>query len=560
MAAWYELLRQTRKAGRLTQQALALQAEVGFETVSKYERGKGKPTRDTLLKLTSALHADRQTTNEILAAAGFDPLPTGRLASFERRSLPATMLAQEIDSYSWPCLAVNDQMEILLANQPANWVAEVDLLQAFPELPDRQQMRLAARQHFRDRVENWDDVVSVMIEFFKADFEDPELYAVSAPWFAQLLQELRTNPDYQEAFPQIMDLWQRVPARQHLARTAFEARWHVSDGTTLCFNTVLATWDDFDAYYSNDWHPADGTTLQWLQAAARTRREPVTVAAGEHSSPSAILPWSQLLRIEREKSGLSRAALARAVRISEQALYSYEAGRRKPSRQAMLRLARGLLLDGATTNLLLREAGLALEPSALARSLANLPTTDPRYRLGRWDGLVERTLQVLPELVADHPWPCLIVDSRCQVVASNAPLVRVLGFQPNGENLLRLLLHPAFREQAVNYDEVITALAPSGLKEALGNGGQDQNGRAFLAVIELLREEEPEAVAHLQEVWEAAPASTLSTRVVYPLVWQHADGTVLSFNGVVSLWCDYLWYWAIDWHPADAATWGWLQN
>ena len=622
MAAWYALLRQARKPSGLTQQELAAQAEVSFETVSKYERGKANPSRDTLLKLTSALHADRQTTNEILTAAGFDPLPTGRLATFERRGLPATMLAQEIDSYAWPCLVVNDQMEILLANQPANWVAELDILQAFPKLPDRHQLRLAARQHFRDRAENWEEVVSVMIEFFKAGFEDPERYADTGPWFDQLFQDLRTNPDYQEAFSQIMALWQQVPARPHLARTTFEARWRVSDGTTLRFNTVLATWDDFDAYYSNDWFPADCTTLQWLQEASRTKserarlrtnlleplpgaallpvarpfatremKEPAAVAAGEQPAPSVILPWSQFLRFERKKSRLTRAGLALATQISEQALYSYEAGRRKPSRQTMLRLARGLLLDGATTNLLLHEAGLAPVASALARPLANLATTDPRHQLGRWDPLVQRTREALPELVAAHPWPCLVVDSRWQVVAWNAPLVSVLGYEPSGENLLHLLLRRPFREQAINYDEVITALAPSGLmerssehahnpreplpgaallpvapllrdraKEALGNRGQNQNGVALLPEIAALREEEPEAVAHLEALWEAAPPSTLSTRVVYPFVWQHADGTVLSFNGVVSLWCDYLWYWAIDWHPADTATWEWLRT
>ncbi|MGI8553106.1 MAG: hypothetical protein ACR2PL_20315 [Dehalococcoidia bacterium] len=26
-------------------------------------------------------------------------------------------------------------------------------------------------------------------------------------------------------------------------------------------------------------------------------------------------------------------------------------------------------------------------------------------------------------------------------------------------------------------------------------------------------------------------------------------------QGILSLWSDYLWYWALDWHPADAATW-----
>jgi transcriptional regulator with XRE-family HTH domain len=82
MPVWSDLLRDLRTKRELRQHELAARAEVSLRTVTAYERGSAKPRRDTLLKLTAALNADRQTTNTLLAEAGFDPLPTGRLARF----------------------------------------------------------------------------------------------------------------------------------------------------------------------------------------------------------------------------------------------------------------------------------------------------------------------------------------------------------------------------------------------------------------------------------------------------------------------------------------------
>lgn len=57
-----------------------------------------------------------------------------------------------------------------------------------------------------------------------------------------------------------------------------------------------------------------------------------------------------------------------------------------------------------------------------------------------------------------------------------------------------------------------------------------------------------------------APLAALAERVAVPLVWQHDDGTILAFACIVSLWSAYDTLWAIDLHPADAATWAWLNR
>lgn len=52
----------------------------------------------------------------------------------------------------------------------------------------------------------------------------------------------------------------------------------------------------------------------------------------------------------------------------------------------------------------------------------------------------------------------------------------------------------------------------------------------------------------------------LANRVVVPLHWQIKNGPTLHFHCVVARWEQNHPYWAIDWHPADAATWVWLDE
>ncbi len=73
--------------------------------------------------------------------------------------------------------------------------------------------------------------------------------------------------------------------------------------------------------------------------------------------------WNELLRQARAGTGLSRQALAELAGLSEGTIYSYEAGRRPPQRQTVLRLTWGMNLDGSTTNAILEAAGLAPERS-----------------------------------------------------------------------------------------------------------------------------------------------------------------------------------------------------
>ncbi|MGI8553113.1 MAG: hypothetical protein ACR2PL_20350, partial [Dehalococcoidia bacterium] len=126
--------------------------------------------------------------------------------------------------------------------------------------------------------------------------------------------------------------------------------------------------------------------------------------------------------------------------------------------------------------------------------------------------------------------------------------------------LLQMLVSQPFREHAINYGEVVSALAPVGLQQVVAGASGNGHLEAYRVLLETLAKTEPAGVAHLQELWQTAPPSTLSTRATFPVLWRADDGALLSFHGILSLWSDYLWYWALDWHPADAKTWEWLKR
>ncbi|MGI8549532.1 MAG: helix-turn-helix domain-containing protein [Dehalococcoidia bacterium] len=389
---------------------------------------------------------------------------------------------------------LSDSMEILLWNAPATRVAELDLATVFPDPAERSLMRVAARKHFRDHVLNWEAVVAVMVAVLKSDFETPERYTAAMPWFTKLVQDLSTQPEYEEAFPVMMQLWQIVLPRQDVSRIPFPVVWRLSNGTELRFNCILSSWNDFDLAGAFDWFPADASTATWLQEQAAEHPAPFADGASardpEIEMATPIPAWNELLRSAREESGFTQATLAEAAEISEHAIFSYESGRRRPSRSTVLGMAEAMHLDGATTNLLLTGIGHAPVASPIARSIAGPPTSDPRYGSGRWQEAARQTETRLATAIDAHAWPCLVFDSQCRLLAANEVARQVLGTELVHQTLLKLLVSPSFREHVLNYDEVASTLAPRDLQEAPTGAVDDASRLPSHSLVEALAKTE----------------------------------------------------------------------
>src|SRR5687767_2745716 len=69
-----QLLRQWRERRRLSQLALAMEAEVSSRHLSFVETGRAQPSREMVLLLARALDVPTRARNELLTAAGFAPV------------------------------------------------------------------------------------------------------------------------------------------------------------------------------------------------------------------------------------------------------------------------------------------------------------------------------------------------------------------------------------------------------------------------------------------------------------------------------------------------------
>jgi transcriptional regulator with XRE-family HTH domain len=114
------LLQYWRQARRLSQYALALEAEISPRHVCFLETGRAKPSREMLLHLATVLRVPLRERNALLLSAGFAPvyqepeLQSPALAPV-RAALDAMLEKQE----PFPAVVMNRQWDILRANRAA---------------------------------------------------------------------------------------------------------------------------------------------------------------------------------------------------------------------------------------------------------------------------------------------------------------------------------------------------------------------------------------------------------------------------------------------------------
>ena len=113
-----ELLRQWRERRRMSQLALALDANISTKHVSFLESGKAAPSRDMVMTLAEALSLPLRARNALLLAAGFAPV-------FTQYDLDAPELAQTRRAVElvlaghepYPALAVDRHWTLVAANK-----------------------------------------------------------------------------------------------------------------------------------------------------------------------------------------------------------------------------------------------------------------------------------------------------------------------------------------------------------------------------------------------------------------------------------------------------------
>jgi len=128
-----QLLKKWRSARRLSQEALADDAEISTRHLSFLETGKAKPSREMVLVLSSALELELRERNVMLGSAGFAPVySSSALESLEmapvRRAVDLLLDKQE----PYGAVVVDRVWNILKLNAGAQRM----LMHFLPEPPD----------------------------------------------------------------------------------------------------------------------------------------------------------------------------------------------------------------------------------------------------------------------------------------------------------------------------------------------------------------------------------------------------------------------------------------
>ena len=113
-----DLLREWRERRRLSQLALALDAEVSARHVSFLETGRSQPSREMVLRLAEQLDVPLRDRNTLLLAAGFAPLYPERGLDDPALSLARVAVERVLAGHEpYPALAVDGHWTLVAANR-----------------------------------------------------------------------------------------------------------------------------------------------------------------------------------------------------------------------------------------------------------------------------------------------------------------------------------------------------------------------------------------------------------------------------------------------------------
>lgn len=544
-----QLLKGLRTARGLTQQQVAERSRLSVATVASYEEGRRLPDGPTVDRLAEALALGADEHDQLRRAAGVRGLPNDFEAALKRGRGPVDTIWDEVQQTDWVTLVLNERREIVAWNRLANRTSEIDLgaLTQF----QRGLLRMAATPHYGAHLLNWDELIGSLISVYKGEGSDLSS-GESNVWVNAVIESIaRDNPEFLQ---RIFGLFVSTPAWEEGRRNVHDVDWQLSDGTRLRFWGAFCDWSNYDGMWAFDWHPADAESAAWIQGQLR---EP----GGSSERPPA-LSFGETVHAERNLARMSVRQLSDETGLGTSTISAYEAGRRHPSRAAVLALGRALNIDGYSVNRFLREFGHEEEPSDWARWLAG-DTPISTYR--NKSELVETSLARLGRGADALPWPSVVLDAGCHVVHANAAAERLvpLGKVPPlagrpGPHLMQLMVSDPVMEQLRNWDEVAGVILPGRLEPLVVTAPRDVSVNSLLEVGRQLMRSSPGGIERLASVWRDSPGFTSLRRPGVAFEWTTEAGDALAFNCTVTGITAADPYKALDLFPADPATFSWL--
>jgi len=189
------LLKQWRERRRLSQLALAVDAEISSRHLSFIETGRAQPSRDMVLLLSRVLEVPPRGRNDLLTAAGYAPVyrETGLEApemADVRRALDFMMRQQE----PYPGLVIDGHWNILMTNGGARRLMslflDADAVAAVGGRPNAMRLFYHPRG-MRPYIVNWEATAAGLIQWLHRDLAR----GIGDAETSRLLAELLSYPD-----------------------------------------------------------------------------------------------------------------------------------------------------------------------------------------------------------------------------------------------------------------------------------------------------------------------------------------------------------------------------
>lgn len=159
-----------RKRRGLSQLQLAMSAACSQRHVSFLELGRAKPSREMVLRLSTALDVPLRHSNELLLAAGYAPVWTetdlAAPALAPIREALDHMLAQQ---EPFPAVVVDRRWNLLRANRGAVALVEFLVGPVEPGAALNLADALAAPDVLKPHLANWADIVRYFVQSVEAD-------------------------------------------------------------------------------------------------------------------------------------------------------------------------------------------------------------------------------------------------------------------------------------------------------------------------------------------------------------------------------------------------------
>ena len=227
-----DLLRSWRTARRMSQLALATEAEISSRHLSFLETGRAQPSREMVLRLAGVLDVPLREQNALLTAAGYAPVyresPLGAPELGQVRRALGFMLAQQ---EPFPALVVDHHWNLLMQNEGARRIFGLFLdpgaVAQVPGPPNVVRMTFHP-QGLRRYITNWEALAGPMIQQIHRE----AVGGIPDEPTRQLLDEVL-------AYPGVPARWRTADA--HAQSAPFLPMALRRDGLAARFFTTIAT-------------------------------------------------------------------------------------------------------------------------------------------------------------------------------------------------------------------------------------------------------------------------------------------------------------------------------